>query len=517
MANLAPSPKFQAYDANGNPLTGGKLHTYLTGTSTPATTYTDSGGGTANANPVILDSRGEADVWLTVGVAYRYTLKTAADVTIWTVDGITGSPSSADLQNGTINWVAAGGTADAITATYASALTTLVDGQLCFFRATAANATTTPTFAPNGLTARTITKDGGGALNVGDIPGNLAEVILRYNLANTRWELMNPSASTFGLRNRLPNPSAYIAQRSDAGLTINLTTSRLVGGVDACALWASGGAVSAGTITQLKTSIAGTTGYAARAAGVTLTGSGVISHAVRMKSSDARSYKNKTASFQISVAHDVGSNINYTVILKKATAEDNWSSMTTIATSGATSVPTATGTIVKFENQALGDVSNGMEIEVQAACGAVTTKNLDFTEWSLDIGAVAPIFNGNSYEIDEAECLTYLPGWVSNGGGATQIVAWAYANTTTSAIGGIEFSGAKARITPTGILAATATRFTFATNGTTFVGSAIAFSTANRSKGTVNLTVSGATGGQGGQIYCNNIPGYIFFTGAELF
>lgn len=321
----------------------------------------------------------------------------------------------------------------------------------------------------------------------------------------------------FGLRNRLPNSSARVAQRSDAGLTINLTTSRLVGGVDACALWASGGAVSAGTITQLKTSIAGTTGYAARAAGVTLTGSGVISHAVRMKSSDARSYKNKTASFQISVAHDVGSNINYTVILKKATAEDNWTSMTTIATSGATSVPTATGTIVKFENQALGDVSNGMEIEVQAACGAVTTKNFDFTEWSLDIGSVAPTFNGNSYEIDEAECLTYLPGWVSNGASATQIVGLAYTNSTTSAIGGIEFSGAKARITPTGILAATASRFTFATNGTTFVGSAIAFSAANRSKGTVNLTVSGATGGQGGQIYCNNIPGYIFFTGAELF
>jgi len=319
------------------------------------------------------------------------------------------------------------------------------------------------------------------------------------------------------LTNRLPNPSAYIAQRSDAGMTINLTTSRLVGGVDACALWASGGAVSAGTITQVTGALAGTTGYAARAAGVTLTGSGVISHAVRMKSSDARSYKNKTASFQISVAHDVGSNINYTVILKTATATDNWSSMTTIATSGATSVPTATGTVVKFENQALGDVSNGMEIEVQAACGAVTTKNFDFTEWSLDIGAVAPTFNGNSYEIDEAECLTYLPGWVSNGGSATQSVGWAYANTTTSAIGGIEFSGAKARITPTGILAATASRFTFNANNTTLVGSAIAFSSANRSKGVVNLTVSGATAGQGGHIFCNNVPAYIFFTGAELF
>lgn len=93
-----------------------------------------------------------------------------------------------------LNWVAAGGTADAITATYSPAVPSLTDGLLCFFRATASNATTTPTFAPNGLTAHTITKKGGAVLSVGDIPGNLSEVILRYNLASTRWELLNPVA-----------------------------------------------------------------------------------------------------------------------------------------------------------------------------------------------------------------------------------------------------------------------------------------------------------------------------------
>lgn len=101
------------------------------------------------------------------------------------------------LQNTTQNWVVAGGTADAITATYSPALTALVDGQLCWFRATAANATTTPTFSPNGLTARTITKGGGSALVAADIPAALAEVVLRYNLANTRWELIDPSTLSF--------------------------------------------------------------------------------------------------------------------------------------------------------------------------------------------------------------------------------------------------------------------------------------------------------------------------------
>jgi hypothetical protein len=94
-----------------------------------------------------------------------------------------------------LNWVAGGGTADAITATYSPAVPSLTDGLLCAVRATASNATTTPTFAPNGLTAHTVTKFGGSALLVGDIPANLAEFWLRYNLANTRWELINPAAS----------------------------------------------------------------------------------------------------------------------------------------------------------------------------------------------------------------------------------------------------------------------------------------------------------------------------------
>lgn len=98
-----------------------------------------------------------------------------------------------------VRWVIAGGSANAITATYSPAVASLTDGLLLWFRATAANSTTTPTFAPNGLTAHTITKKGGVAVAAGDIPGNLAECILRYNLASTRWELLNPAGGTGAL------------------------------------------------------------------------------------------------------------------------------------------------------------------------------------------------------------------------------------------------------------------------------------------------------------------------------
>lgn len=97
------------------------------------------------------------------------------------------------LQDASVNWVDGGGTADAITATYNPAIATLIDGQLFFVRATAANATTTPTFSPNGLPPRTIVKTGGAALSAGDIAGDGHELILRYDLANTRYELLNPS------------------------------------------------------------------------------------------------------------------------------------------------------------------------------------------------------------------------------------------------------------------------------------------------------------------------------------
>ena len=113
-----------------------------------------------------------------------------------------------------INWVAAAGSSDAITATFTPALTALTDGQLAFFRASAANTTTTPTFSPNSLTAHTITKFGGAALAVGDIPAALAECILRYNLANTRWELLNPATNT-ALARTAVNDAAYVVLTTD--------------------------------------------------------------------------------------------------------------------------------------------------------------------------------------------------------------------------------------------------------------------------------------------------------------
>ncbi len=141
--------------------------------------------------------------------------------------------SLGQTQDGAINWAAAAGTADAITATYAPAIAALADGQLCFLRAAAANATTAPTFAPNGLAARTITRAGGAALAAADIPGALAEIVLRYNLANTRWELLNPATS-------VPGAGSIASSMLQAGAVTyakiqNVANNRLLGNVSGAA------------------------------------------------------------------------------------------------------------------------------------------------------------------------------------------------------------------------------------------------------------------------------------------
>jgi len=116
MAVLAPQPKAQFFDANGSPLVGGKVFTYAAGTTTPLATYTDAGAGTANTNPVILDSRGECNLWFTPAASYKVVLKTSTDVLQWTVDNITnyGTVAYQNSNNVTIT----GGTISGITATF---------------------------------------------------------------------------------------------------------------------------------------------------------------------------------------------------------------------------------------------------------------------------------------------------------------------------------------------------------------------------------------------------------------
>jgi hypothetical protein len=91
----------QFFTNTGAVLTGGKLYTYLAGTTTPATTYTTNAGNVARTNPVVLDSAGRVpsggEIWI-LPVSYKFILRDSNDVLIATYDNIFGIGATA-VQN----------------------------------------------------------------------------------------------------------------------------------------------------------------------------------------------------------------------------------------------------------------------------------------------------------------------------------------------------------------------------------------------------------------------------------
>jgi hypothetical protein len=94
------------------------------------------------------------------------------------------------VPTGTVQYMgSAGGTADALTATPTIALTAYTTGAFYIVKATATNATTTPTINISSLGAKTIVKRAGTALAAGDIV-NGANLLLVYD--GTNMQLLNP-------------------------------------------------------------------------------------------------------------------------------------------------------------------------------------------------------------------------------------------------------------------------------------------------------------------------------------
>jgi len=163
MAQLTPSPKQQIFGTDGAPLVGGKIYTYAAGTSTPIATYTDSGAGTANTNPIILDSYGQANIWLLDTVSYKFVVKDSTDVLLYTVDNIT---VPADLNS---------------------------------FASPPPIGSTTPNtgaFTTLSATSMTLTGTGASKLNVGSTAQRPTAVtgMVRYNSTTTKFEGYGASA-----------------------------------------------------------------------------------------------------------------------------------------------------------------------------------------------------------------------------------------------------------------------------------------------------------------------------------
>ena len=96
-AILSPPIVFQGLTAQGLPLIGGLLYSYIAGTSTPQATYTDSTMGTPNTNPVVLNASGQAPVWLDPTKVYKFVLTDKLGNPIGSTDQIQGSSNGSDI------------------------------------------------------------------------------------------------------------------------------------------------------------------------------------------------------------------------------------------------------------------------------------------------------------------------------------------------------------------------------------------------------------------------------------
>jgi hypothetical protein len=173
----------QFLDANGAPLTGGLIYTYLAGTSTPATTYTTRDGTTNNTNPIVLDAAGRTpnEIWLDGGVLYKFLLKSSTYVQIGSYDDIPAINDTTSINN----LITVAGT-NALTGLATPTLGGYTAGAQYSFIAQNTN-TGAVTLDIDTLGVKSITKFGTTPLVAGDIKAG-AIILIEYD--GTRFQMV---------------------------------------------------------------------------------------------------------------------------------------------------------------------------------------------------------------------------------------------------------------------------------------------------------------------------------------
>lgn len=220
-----------AWDGAGLVEAGAKLYFYVTGTTTPKDTYSNSGLSVANANPVVANSAGRFGAIFLGSGDYKVVLKDSDDVEIWSADpvskatttsattAVAGIVELATTSEGLVGTdtarvppvsVAAqmiiqgfsygnnaGGTANALTSTPSITPTALAAGMKVYVRATATNTgATTLDYAGLGAVAVKVPgASGPTACNGGEIiSGNTYS--FTYIAADSTW-LVQPVGENF--------------------------------------------------------------------------------------------------------------------------------------------------------------------------------------------------------------------------------------------------------------------------------------------------------------------------------
>lgn len=177
MSNLlSPVAKAKFFDNNGRPANGFKVFSYAAGTSTKLATYADQTTGTPNSNPLILNFRGEGNIWIPPNTAYKFVFSPPNDTDpptspIWTVDNIV------DSQLVTLYGGVDTGIANAYVLNFVSNFTAYADGIAIFWIPSHTN-TGASTINVNGLGPVPIVNQDGSALYLGQLQANQFALII---------------------------------------------------------------------------------------------------------------------------------------------------------------------------------------------------------------------------------------------------------------------------------------------------------------------------------------------------
>jgi hypothetical protein len=170
-------------DATGNPLSGGRVYTYDAGTTTPRTTWQDQAKAVTNANPVVLDSSGRAEIWADGN--YKFDLRNSANVAVDVIDGVfLGRDDGSSLHGGTSS-----GAANTYAITLSPPLTEYQTGQIVTFVSHFTNTSTAVTANINGRGSRTVSLQGLSSIYLGAIQNG---GVYRLLVTATGLTLLNP-------------------------------------------------------------------------------------------------------------------------------------------------------------------------------------------------------------------------------------------------------------------------------------------------------------------------------------
>lgn len=175
---LSPVFKQKFFDNAGIPLNGGKLFSYLATSTTKTATYSDAAGVSLNSNPIILNFRGEADVFIEPNKGYKFVLAPANDTDpptnpIWTADNVRSSQLITlygGVDTGVIN---------AYVLTFTANFTAYIDGIVLYWIPATTNSGAS-TINVNGLGPVAIVNQDGAALTSSQlVAGQVATIMFR--------------------------------------------------------------------------------------------------------------------------------------------------------------------------------------------------------------------------------------------------------------------------------------------------------------------------------------------------